>query len=349
MSMPIASHAFSLPSLPKYSNEGNHETTNMALIFDRYKDRLATLPKEKGWITENLYMYQGFWHQSSRRISVETVMALQGTFKAHPTDIYLATLPKSGTTWLKALVFALVNRNRYKDDRFSTHPLLVSSPHNCLPFIETEIFRNTPTYVDSHSPRLFATHIPYTSLPQSILDSGCRLVYLCRNPKDVLVSMFHFANKLRDKSRGLLTFEETFELFSKGIMPTGPYWDHVKGYHKASLEHPEKVLFLTYEDMKIDTVNNVKRLARYLGYPFTEEEEAEGAVEGIVKLCSFENLSEVNKHGNLREDIPNDTFFREGKVGDWTNHLTDEMSSILDDINKEKFYGLDITWNNPIC
>ncbi|KAJ0791933.1 putative Sulfotransferase domain, P-loop containing nucleoside triphosphate hydrolase [Helianthus annuus] len=154
MSMPIASHAISLPSVPKFSNEGNHETTNMALIFDRYKDRLATLLKEKGWITENVYMYQGFWHQSSRRISVETVMALQDTFKAHPTDIYLATLPKSGTTWLKALVFALVNRN-YKDDCFSTHPLLVSSPHNCLPFIETELFRNTPTYVDSYSPRLF--------------------------------------------------------------------------------------------------------------------------------------------------------------------------------------------------
>ncbi|KAI7754869.1 hypothetical protein M8C21_025128 [Ambrosia artemisiifolia] len=319
----------------------------MALIFDRYKDRLATLPKEKGWITENLYMYQGFWHQPSRRISVETVMALQDTFKAHPTDIYLATLPKSGTTWLKALVFALVNRNRYKDNRLSTHPLLVSSPHNCLPFIETEVYRNTPTYVDAHvhSPRLFATHIPYTSLPRSVLDFGCRLVYLCRNPKDVLVSMFHFANKLRDKSRGLLTLEEAFDLFSKGIMPTGPYWDHVKGYHKASLEYPQNVLFLTYEDMKIDTVNNVKRLASYLGYPFTDEEEVEGAVQGIIRLCSFENLSEVNKHGNLREDIPNDAFFREGKVGDWTNHLTDEMSCILDKITREKFYGLDITCN----
>ncbi|KAJ0791934.1 putative quercetin-3-sulfate 4'-sulfotransferase [Helianthus annuus] len=113
--------------------------------------------------------------------------------------------------------------------------------------------------------------------------------------------MFHFANKLRDKSRGLLTFEETFEIFSKGIMPTGPYWDHVKGYHKASLEHPENVVFLTYEDMKIDTVNTVKRLARYLGYPFTEEEEAEGVVQGIVRLCSFESLSKVNKHWNLRE------------------------------------------------
>ncbi|KAK1428865.1 hypothetical protein QVD17_17705 [Tagetes erecta] len=344
MSMSIASYAFSIPSISKCSDEAIQERANMALVFERYKDRLATLPKEKGWITENLYLYQGFWHQSSRRISVETLMALQDTFKAHPTDIYLATLPKSGTTWLKALVFALVNRNLFKDNCLSTHPLLVSNPHNCLPFIETEIFRDTPTYTDPHSLRLFATHIPYTSLPQSILDSGCRIVYLCRNPKDVLVSMFHFANRLRDKLLGPLTFEETFTSFSKGVMPTGPYWDHVKGYHKVSLEQPENVLFLTYEDMKIHTASNVKRLAKFLGFPFSEDEEAEGAIQRIIRICSFENLSEANKHGNFREDIPNDAFFREGKVGDWTNHLTDEMSSILDEITKEKFHDLHISF-----
>ncbi|KVH87391.1 Sulfotransferase domain-containing protein [Cynara cardunculus var. scolymus] len=338
-----ASNVPSLSSVTKYIDEDEHEKTKMALIFDKYNHRLATLPKERGWITENLYMYQGFWHQSKRRMSFETVMALQDTFNACPTDIYLATLPKSGTTWLKAIVFAIVNRNRYKNDSFPTHPLLISNPHNCLPFVETEIFRNTPTYVnDPHSPRLFATHIPYTSLPRSILDSGCRLVYLCRNPKDVLVSMFHFANKLRDKSRGPMRFEEAFELFSKGAMPIGPYWDHVKSYHNVSLKHPTKILFLKYDDMKVDTVNHVKRLSTFLGYPFTEAENDDGAVQEIVRMCSFENLREVNKHGDLREGIPNDAFFREGTVGDWTNHLTSEMSEILDQITNEKFHGLDI-------
>ncbi|KAL4587473.1 hypothetical protein LXL04_000344 [Taraxacum kok-saghyz] len=344
--MPIASHAFSLPSVPKCNHEGKKERANMTLTFDRYKDRLQMLSKGKGWITGNLYMYQGFWHQSMRRISIETVMALQETFKAHPKDIYLVTLPKSGTTWLKALMFAIVNRNRYKNNSLSTHPLLISNPHDCLPFIETEIYRNTPTYVHENEPRLFATHIPYNSLPQSILESGCRLIYLCRNPKDVLVSMFHFANKLRDKSGGtMMAFEEAFESFSKGVMPLGPYWDHVKGYHEVSLEDPRKVLFVTYEDMKMDTVNHVKRLAKFVGYPFTEKEEVEGVVQEIIRLCSFENLSEVNKHGNLRDGIPNNVFFRKGEVGDWANHLTDEMSQNLDRITKEKFHGLDISFN----
>ncbi|KAL8263339.1 hypothetical protein R6Q59_024688 [Mikania micrantha] len=333
-------HGSSLPSasIAKCSDE-DVEKTNMAIIFDRYKPMITTLPKDRGWITENIYMYKGFWHETMHRISVETVMALQDTFKAHPTDIYLATFPKSGTIWLKAIMFALQNRNRYKNDNLSTHPLLVSNPHICVPFIEAEIYKATPTYTSAHdSPRLFATHIPYSSLPQTILDSGCRIVYLCRNPKDVMVSLFHFANKLRDKNLDQLMFDESFELFSKGVTPNGPYWDHVKEYHKVSLQQPVNVLFLTYEDMTVNTANNVKRLAKFMGCPFTEEEEGEGVVQKIISLCSFENLRDVNKHKKFRQN-PSEVLFREGKVGDWINHLTDEMSRVLDDITEKKFDG----------
>nr|KAJ0211299.1 hypothetical protein LSAT_V11C400201350 [Lactuca sativa] len=42
-----------------------------------------------------------------------------------------------------------------------------------------------------------------------------------------------------------------------------------------------------------------KKLAEFMGMPFTMEEEEGGVVEEIVKLCSFENLSnfKVNKDG----------------------------------------------------
>ncbi|CAH1418429.1 unnamed protein product [Lactuca virosa] len=328
-----------------FVDDNDHEKTNLALLYDRYKDRFTTFPKEKGWMTEDLYMYQGFWHQSKNVVSVETVMATQDSFKAHPSDVYLATLPKSGTTWLKALAFAIVNRNRYKNKPPSTHPLQNSNPHNCLPFVETEVLRTSPTYDNAHTPRLYATHMPYTSLPQSILDSSCRIVYMCRNPKDVLVSLFHFANSLRGQSRDLMTFEEGFDMFCKGVIPNGPYWDHVNRYYKVSLEQPTRILFLTYEEMKMDTRNNVKLLAKFLGHPFTEEEEGKGVVEEIMSLCGFENLSEVNKHGSLSIGIPNHAFFREGKVGDWRNHLTIEMGQNVDQITKEKFHCWDLLLN----
>ncbi|MFS8001984.1 putative quercetin-3-sulfate 4'-sulfotransferase [Helianthus anomalus] len=343
MSFPTTTHALSLSRVTGLCIEDpEDEKANLALILDRYKGSITSLPKEKGWLTESLYMYQGHWFPSNNLISIGTVMASQEVFQANPTDIYLVTPPKSGTTWLKALAFAILNRKRYTN--ISTHPLLIFNPQDCLPYIENEILRNKPTYMDANSTRLFATHMPYTSLPQFILDSRCRLVYMCRNPKDVLVFMFHFVNKLRDKSLDRITLEEAFEMFSKGITPCGPYWDHVKGYHAASVKHPTQVLFLPYENMKMDTANNVRRLADFLGYPFTVEEEAKGAVQEIVSLCSFKNLTDANRHGNIREGLPKEAFFREGKVGDWSKHLTNEMSQILDGITKEKFNGLDISF-----
>lgn len=93
-----------------------------------------------------------------------------------------------------------------------------------------------------------------------------------------------------------MTFKEAFDMFSKGVIPSGPFWDHVIGYYKVSLGQPKRILFLTYEEMKMDPTGNVKRLAKFLGCPFTEEEEDKGVVK-IVSLCSFENLTRVSRFG----------------------------------------------------
>jgi hypothetical protein len=46
------------------------------------------------------------------------------------------------------------------------------------------------------SPRTLATHTPFSLLPKSIASSGCRVVYMCREPKDAFVSRWHFDNKI---------------------------------------------------------------------------------------------------------------------------------------------------------
>lgn len=37
--------------------------------------------------------------------------------------------------------------------------------------------------------------------------------------------------------------------------------------------------------------------------------------------------------------MPNGIFFRRGVVGDWTNYLTPEMATRIDEITKSKFEG----------
>ena len=57
-------------------------------------------------------------------------------------------------------------------------------------------------------------------------------------------------------------------------------------YWNESLERPQKVLFLKYENMKEDIISHVKRLAEFLGFPFSLEER-EGVVKEISRLYSL--------------------------------------------------------------
>ncbi|KAM2166587.1 hypothetical protein ACFX1R_040574 [Malus domestica] len=275
-------------------------------------------------------------------------------------------------------MFATLNRSLY-DAASPHHPLLTTGPHDCFPFLDMDDMlgnhdHNRPVtsldhdhddrdggdgMINNYVPptsttQLFATHLPYSLLPKSVTTSSStcsvsKFVYVYRNPKDVFISSWIFASKVRAINTRLAPFslEEAFEIFCRGVCPYGPYWDHVLGFWKASLEMPEQVWFLKYEDLKKEPSANVKRLAEFLGQPFSEEEESKGVVQQIIKLCSFENLSslEVNKTSRTQQYFvkanivfENSDFFRKGQVGDWKNFFTDDMAKCMDQIVDERLW-----------
>ncbi|KAK6230828.1 hypothetical protein QUC31_002346 [Theobroma cacao] len=312
---------------------------NISSEGDKLKEELIqTLPQEKDWVGSTLYQYQGFWYPF---FAPKAVIAFQNHFKAHESDIFLITMPKSGTTWLKALIFSIVNRNQFPPTQ---SPLLVTSPHELVPFIDLDIYskNQTPDLENETfpNPRIFATHTPHGSLPSSILESNCRIVYLCRNPLDQFISEWHFIVNhfpINEHVRPI-SIEEGVDKFFKGIHAFGPFCEHVLGYWRMSLESPERVLFFKYEDLKEDISSNLKKLADFLGYPFSEEEMRQGVVEGISELCSFETLKnlEVSKTGKSDVRFKNSAFFRNGKVGDWINFVNPLIADRMVQLFEEK-------------
>uniref|UniRef100_A0ACD5ZM03 Uncharacterized protein n=1 Tax=Avena sativa TaxID=4498 RepID=A0ACD5ZM03_AVESA len=298
---------------------------------------ISTLPERKGW-AEPLIQYKDFWF---RRLPLEQILLLQDAMEPRADDIILATQPKCGTTWLKALAFAVTNRSRYSftDD----HPLLTTHPHRAVPYIEIP----SPGTDHAHrhlealpSPRLLATHMPMSLLP---LHAGSRVVYLCRDPKDTLVSKFYFERRISETSD--LSMDSAFSMFCDGFSSSGPFWDHCLEYWKESLARPNNVLFLRYEEIKSDPVQVVRKLAAFLGVPLTQEEESSGAAQEVVSLCSFEKLTslQINQVGGVdrgnRLYVGNSMFYRKGEVGDWMNHMSHEMGEKLDRIVREKLQG----------
>uniref|UniRef100_A0A7N0REP4 Sulfotransferase n=1 Tax=Kalanchoe fedtschenkoi TaxID=63787 RepID=A0A7N0REP4_KALFE len=239
-----------------------------------------------------------------------------------------------------------MNRSSYNFDGGVDNgtPLLSSSPHLSVPFID---FYATQ-HLDDPNPdlSLLSTHLAYSLLPKSMIESGCKFVHVMREPKDVLISLWHFAVELRKaRDQPTLPLDDAFDMFCNGFSQYGPYWDYELEYYNASLKCPNRFFIMTYEDLMERPDYNVKKLASFVGKPITAAEEDRGVVEAIVRFCSFDKLSnlEVNRIKTIcvgkAQIVPNKVFFRKAKIGNWTHYLSDEQREHIDQITRQKFQG----------
>ncbi|KAL0747581.1 hypothetical protein Bca101_029583 [Brassica carinata] len=143
---------------------------------------------------------------------LQGVLNFQSGFKPQDTDIILTSYPKSGTTWLKALTVTLLERaqNHSSSSSHDEHPLLCDNPHGIVPFLEFDVFleSSSPNLAKfSASPRLFSTHMPLHAMQENLNPSACKIVYVCRNVKDTLISWYgEMKTEPRDEINKLADF-----------------------------------------------------------------------------------------------------------------------------------------------
>ncbi|CAI0437815.1 unnamed protein product [Linum tenue] len=297
------------------------------------------------WNVHEICQMEGFWFLAHL---MESMVAFRSDFQPRSEDVLITSFPKTGTTWLMALCHNILHRhdNREEDDILTRMNL-----HEVVPtldvFFLTDQVQNL--LLNSGGGRLLHTHLPYTCLPESVRNSGCKIVHVTRNPKDTLVSMWHFFNKVlkRDPTAtGPFPMEGAVESFCTGVLPWGPFHENVVSYWEESKKRPDEVLFLKYEDMCRDPKKEVRKLASFLGKPFPPTSVNGGVDEEVEKVLWRSSLGrlrelEVNKNNVVSEltQISNSSYFRKGTVGDWKNYLTPQMAERVDQLTQLKLQG----------
>uniref|UniRef100_T1IQT7 Sulfotransferase domain-containing protein n=1 Tax=Strigamia maritima TaxID=126957 RepID=T1IQT7_STRMM len=150
--------------------------------------------------------------------SYNRLKARLSTFEPRDDDIWVVTFPKSGTTWTQEIVSFIINRCDMDKNR-----VLLDQR---FPFFEADLFYSTPirpteNVVDwlnhAESPRLIKSHLPLNVLPNKV-NERCKIIYMARNPKDVMVSMFYFYKMLRSKGfRGEFSSFVAYFMQDKGV------------------------------------------------------------------------------------------------------------------------------------
>lgn len=268
-------------------------------------------------------------------------------FKPRDTDIIISTFPKCGTNWMKYIVHTIITRG--KKPLESSHQLT----YEAVPFVDISGLSAVEALPD---PRPIHYHLPYDLIPKN---PKTKYIYIFRNPKDTVVSFYHFTMQTDVLN---VTFDEYFETFMKGLVAYGDYFDHVLSWYEH--RHDPNVLFLSYEQLHADTEGQILRIAKFIGDEYYNELVADKELKELVlKLISFENMKKTlmkeapGKHEyDLKSDAIDSPFqtpgprfevkylryFRKGIVGDWKNHLSPEQNRRMDQRIREKFGGTEI-------
>uniref|UniRef100_A0A8C4XHL1 Sulfotransferase n=1 Tax=Erpetoichthys calabaricus TaxID=27687 RepID=A0A8C4XHL1_ERPCA len=224
-------------------------------------------------------------------------------FQAKADDILIATYPKAGTTWMIEIMDSIRQGGITKE--ITTIP-----SHERTPFLELSSM-GVDLLKDMPSPRLVKTHLPFQLVPQSFWDKGCKVIYVARNAKDILVSYFFF-HKITPILPHAGTWDDFFESFLSGNVVWGSWFDHVTGWWDVREKH--QILYVFYED--ILQVSLHLSLGKW-----------SLCTREIVKHTSF-NMMKDNPMTNFSRmptcivDVRISPFMRKGQVGDWKNHFT---------------------------
>ncbi|KAL2103366.1 hypothetical protein ACEWY4_000234 [Coilia grayii] len=250
-------------------------------------------------------------------------------FNMRDDDVIAITYPKSGTVWMQEILSLILSGGDFTT--VHTIPNWYRAPWlNSVP--AALVLENKP------SPRAMVCHMPYHLMPPSFFSSQAKVViYLARNPKDVLVSSFYFhqmANFLDDPG----TFDEFLEKFLAGEVFYGKWTDHVKSWRNNDLG--DRILFVTYEEMIKDLRGVLKRFLDFLGREMTEE-----SMDQVVSHCTFSQMKN-NAMSNLSM-VPRDvmdheksSFLRKGIVGDWKNHFSPDQEKKFNTAIKQEMEGI---------
>ncbi|KAL8186434.1 UNVERIFIED_CONTAM: hypothetical protein K2H54_070371 [Gekko kuhli] len=280
--------------------------------------------------TEYLFKHKGFYFQPEL-LTAEYIDSLED-FEIRDSDVFVVTYPKSGTVWMQnilSLIYHEGHRNGTEDTDLMDR----------VPWIEYNIRGND--YISRASPRLFTTHLPYYLVPKALRNKKAKVIYVSRNPKDVLVSYYHYT-KLSVHLETAGDFGSFMEKFLAGEVLSSSWLDHVEGWyaHKDDFN----ILFLTYEEMKKDLRSSVLKICRFLGKKLTEEE-----LQVVVDKATFDKMRKDprSNYENMPPELlekDKGHFLRKGTVGDWKNIMTVAQSERFDSVFKERMQNLPVRY-----
>jgi len=253
--------------------------------------------------------------------------------------VWLASYPKSGNTWLRALLanylldtpqpvpldrlgkFAPAEASRSPYDQFAARagiPLDDRAVYRWRPQVQRMLARRARSFVfvKTHAALTLVNQVP-TIAPE--VTAGA--VYVVRNPLDVAVSFSRHMGCALNEGIGAMGSDQTELPIVENLVHEylGGWSDHVKSWLEAPGLSP---YLLRYEDLARDPERSFGELTAFLRLP-----QDPARLKKAVAFSRFEQLAAQEVAAGFAERPAGaERFFRSGKVGAWREALSPEQA-----------------------
>jgi hypothetical protein len=201
------------------------------------------------------------------------------------TDSFVVSYPKSGSTWLRFMLAALIDG--------------VEIDFESVEDVIPSVGRHRKGRTTSVGGRLIKSHEPYK---RTYGRRYRRVVYVARDPRAVVVSYYWFQIRNGNFTGSLSDFVSLF--VAGGVDGYGTWADHVDGWLDVARDSQLLLHFVRYEDMLRETPRVVRGVAQFLEIDDTVE-----SVERVVAANSRARMAAKEAKSTVlatspRADIP---------------------------------------------
>ena len=265
--------------------------------------------------------------------------------------IWLASYPKSGNTWLRSIISALLYSadgvfnfellkkvQQFPDKKFFKD--LIEDFSNFSEIKKNWIVAQDRINLNNETKLLKTHHGKYTVEKSNFTDNKNTLatIYIVRDPRTLVKSISnHFTLSLNDASKFLFASSvignsKSFEERKDGILTLLGKWnDHYRSWTRNN----NNLLIIKYEDLvanpETELIKLIKFLKKYLNLKTNEKKN-----KMILETTSFSNLQNMEKQGLFKESVINKktdskvNFFHLGPKNKWQDILDKKIVSEIE-------------------